>query len=1066
MLERYKLVISKIEVISIIAILAFISLWSIFFPVWMQNAYAEPAVNFANSNTVDSAVETATKMQILEVDGEFHIVYTDDDVNSDPALYYKSFDGIEGDSWSASQLLILDNYYGNSGIPAKFDSFHYSEANGYYVALGHQEIGENNGGLKIVTSTNGGFWTSTSTVAENPAGSDASASVAVDTATSTGEFAVAYQMNGEMIIATSTNGVDWATTTIADVSFTYENSYDANPLAVHTRGEDIQVLYDVASSTFGYEIVYASSSDSGFTWTTTTVTGAIESGFSLLNGLSGMADAAFDELGLAGVAYHEITGGDLDMPIFNVTTTLVYTKQSADYSWTSTTIESNLTYENVTAGGGDTEATSLTFFSDDDPIIAYIDTDFKPKLAVNTSSAFNTFSVSDDTHTIQSDLEVVYSTSTQRVGVGYVSGGALYFTTSTLRDTDVTTAPTTTATMVPDQATNGSGLVTVTTTIVDNEMDNVDLLVEFSTNSGSTWASTTLQSASSVSDGSLTVSGAVISDISSTIADVDTFNEITFVWDSGSDIPDAVSTTVQIRIRPVDEFSNGIFVSTADFTVDNAGPTAVTANTVQVDINSSTFKWDDHADAGSHYSVSSTAGSTVTTTATSTTFTSISPNTEYSYQVAAVDSFGNTGTYSTVTSSYTDAAVPVSVSGSAGGTTSINLTWSSASNPSGTTYDVYNVNTGSSEGTTTETSMTVTGLTAGTSYTFQVRAQYLADNSTYSAYSSASAAITTNSSGGGGSVAPNPPSAPTGLDGEKIKMVLIAGDVATVNSPDVTLTMKAEDAVQMAISNSDSFDTVSFETFAATKNWTLTEGNGLKTVYVKFRAKDGSTITSNDTVTLSGQGFNQTENPDECPVPVEGAYKHSEGSSAVYFVTENCEKRAFTSAAKYFTYFSTWADVQIVSKSTLDSIPNDPLGYMPYGPLWDPQFGALVKHPYDPKVFLLLGGEKYWITDEVVFEALYGVDGWSWIETIDPKLLDKYATGSEIDYTDHHPNYTVIKYANAPAVYRLEPNPSDDTLQVKRYIVNEAAFNKLGFRWDRIVVISDDEVYEDGENLE
>jgi len=147
-------------------------------------------------------------------------------------------------------------------------------------------------------------------------------------------------------------------------------------------------------------------------------------------------------------------------------------------------------------------------------------------------------------------------------------------------------------------------------------------------------------------------------------------------------------------------------------------------------------------------------------------------------------------------------------------------------------------------------------------------------------------------------------------------------------------------------------------------------------------------------------------------------------------------------------------------------VPNDTLGFMPWGPLWDPQFGVIVKHPGDSKVYLLLNDEKYWITSEVVFEALYGEDAWGWIEDVDPTLLANYATGSEIDYTDHHPNYTVIKYANNPAVYRLEPDPTDSSKQVKRYIPNESAFNKLGFRWDRIVELDSSETYSDGEDLQ
>lgn len=123
----------------------------------------------------------------------------------------------------------------------------------------------------------------------------------------------------------------------------------------------------------------------------------------------------------------------------------------------------------------------------------------------------------------------------------------------------------------------------------------------------------------------------------------------------------------------------------------------------------------------------------------------------------------------------------------------------------------------------------------------------------------------------------------------------------------------------------------------------------------------------------------------------------------------------------------------------------------------------MVKHPYDPKVFLLLGAEKYWITSEVVFEELNYK--WNWIEPIDERLLDKYTTGTEIDYLDRHPNYTLVTYDGSNDIYRLEPDQNDDSKQVKRHIANEAAFNELGFRFDRVVTISNSEMYTDGEKL-
>ncbi len=308
-------------------------------------------------------------------------------------------------------------------------------------------------------------------------------------------------------------------------------------------------------------------------------------------------------------------------------------------------------------------------------------------------------------------------------------------------------------------------------------------------------------------------------------------------------------------------------------------------------------------------------------------------------------------------------------------------------------------------------------------------------------------------------------------DGELDNAITINSGAYETDSLEVVLTINAEGAEKMALSSSSAFTGASYVDYATTSDWTLTEGNGVKTVYVKFRSTDGGTTNTNDTITLTGQGFDQevvVEEEEEvveeveCDLTKGGAYKHV-GSPAVYYITSECTKRAFKRSDVFFTYFDGWSDVVVIKETEIDAITNDTLGFMPWGPKYDPKYGALVKIVTDPKVYLLLGTEKYWITSEVVFETLNYA--WNWIEDIAEGLLDKYTLGSEIDYTDHHPNYTLIKYENDPKVYRLEPDPTDAELQVKRYIPDEPTFESLNFRWDRIVTVGETEEYADGELL-
>ena len=284
--------------------------------------------------------------------------------------------------------------------------------------------------------------------------------------------------------------------------------------------------------------------------------------------------------------------------------------------------------------------------------------------------------------------------------------------------------------------------------------------------------------------------------------------------------------------------------------------------------------------------------------------------------------------------------------------------------------------------------------------------------------------------------------------------------LSKTNSQNVTLYLNSPDATQMAISNSNDFTNISFEPYSKTKSWILTSGNGVKTVYVKFRTTAGGTKIVSDTIEFVSQATEQKTGV--CPLDIGKAYKIPD-SSAIYYITEDCTRRAFKDETTYKTYFTSWSSVNNTTQTKLNLVPNDSLGFMPKGPLYNPQYGAIVKIVSDPKIYLLLGTQKYWITSPAVFEALHYA--WNWIEDISTQLLDKYTTAQEINYTTHHPDYTLIKYANSPHIYRIEPNPQDQTSQVKRLIKDELIFTSLDFRWDRIVTVPDTEIYEEGEIL-
>ncbi len=191
----------------------------------------------------------------------------------------------------------------------------------------------------------------------------------------------------------------------------------------------------------------------------------------------------------------------------------------------------------------------------------------------------------------------------------------------------------------------------------------------------------------------------------------------------------------------------------------------------------------------------------------------------------------------------------------------------------------------------------------------------------------------------------------------------------------------------------------------------------------------------------------------DCPLTTDQAYR-VKSSKAVYYVDMDCKKRPFKNAMIFFTYFDSWNTVHITDTATLDQVPNHELGFMPFGPKYDPKYGALVKTVNDSRVYFLLNGKKYWVSSESVFNKLNYK--WNWIEDVDQRLLDKYVSSGEITSTDHHLDGTIIKYAGDSKVYVLVGGK-------KKYIYDETEFNSLGYRWDRIVIIPDSEVYPDPE---
>ena len=247
-----------------------------------------------------------------------------------------------------------------------------------------------------------------------------------------------------------------------------------------------------------------------------------------------------------------------------------------------------------------------------------------------------------------------------------------------------------------------------------------------------------------------------------------------------------------------------------------------------------------------YYGTSSGNYSTVITVGNVTTYTitGLTDNITYYFATTAYDSSGNESTFSNevskIISATSDITAPIisnattsSISG-----TSATISWStnevSSSQAEFGTSTSYGSSTTIDNTLVTSHTVTVSGLTSWTTYHFRVKSQDGSGNLTVSS----DFTFTT--------IAPPDTTLPTGT-------ILINGNATYTSSASVTLTLSCSDAgtgcSQMQFSN-DGTTWSTLESFATTKSWTLSGGQGSKTVYARYRDGAGNTST-NYTNTIS-----------------------------------------------------------------------------------------------------------------------------------------------------------------------------------------------------------------------
>lgn len=788
------------------------------------------AATFGSPNNIATGTSTST-VQILSVDNIYYAVFS----SSTEVLVASSSDGV---TWSDPSTAFdnLDNTH-------HFD-FKYNSIGGYFAVLALNVVDDK---IYFTTSTDTSDWSSPVEVFGT--GGD---SLALAFAPSSSLIvAVADFGDSGVKIASSTNQSSWSTSGSVDVLSAGSGRMVDIAISGASGSEIIHLVYSMSGTNYGVD--YASSTNFGASWTTTTI-------FSLASSVE-FTDALslnVNSSGLPAVLFQNITSLSGGGP-YDVTANIILAEKQSGGSWDVNTIDSS----SLNVSAANFNGVDLKFYGDY-PYFSYFGSGFYPffgyrgsdPIATSTiiSGAFNGYG-----------LSTAYDADSQVMGATYVLGsGAINFVTSSVVFAVSNSAPSATA-ITPLQT--SATIVTVTTTVSDADGDVTNLAVEFSGN-GSDWYDATLGNVTA-SVGSIVTSTGSIDSIDTTSTAVN----LTIEWLVSVDVSAQYDASGYVRITPNDGTDDGI-ARTSTVAVDLANPTApgslsnysVNTSTVVLSLPSTTSTDTNFSEYIIYYSTSTpvtVAGTAHTTTtdanlgeadfnsATTTAITSLVPSTTYYFKLYAYDVWGHvTSSAEISTTTLADTSVPgipTGLTATAASVSQINLAWTAVSGA--TYYSIYRSTDSYAVAiaTTTGTSYNNTGLSSATSYSYKVSATNGNGEGTKSA--AASATTQSVSSGGGGSGYYNDTVAPANAS-----IVINAADTSTLYTS-VTLTLTATDynSIQMMIANNSTFTGGVWETFSVTKNWTLTSGAGVKTIYAKFKDSIGnvSNVVSDSIVLLS-----------------------------------------------------------------------------------------------------------------------------------------------------------------------------------------------------------------------
>ncbi|MCD6298915.1 MAG: fibronectin type III domain-containing protein, partial [Deltaproteobacteria bacterium] len=211
-----------------------------------------------------------------------------------------------------------------------------------------------------------------------------------------------------------------------------------------------------------------------------------------------------------------------------------------------------------------------------------------------------------------------------------------------------------------------------------------------------------------------------------------------FVWDSATDLSNTEDSTVYLRVRPNDGTVDAdSWVTSTAFGIDNVAPSSVGApsfgaiSTSSIEINkpsavtengSGLYQWQVRKDNTAELGF-------IATSTPSVVDSSLSENTQHTYDAQFKDKAANTSDYGTSTSKYTLIETPTGISFDevTSSSLTISVTGTLSNLTSGSSGVYFNETSGNAGGANSSwlqaTSYQNTGLSENTQYTFRVKAR-------------------------------------------------------------------------------------------------------------------------------------------------------------------------------------------------------------------------------------------------------------------------------------------------------------------------------------------------------